>query len=100
LAGVFKRIKAVLIAEKDLQRHQHDQKIERHAHHHAGVFGRPPAPQQPGADAHHDEGGGDVKSGDVVEQPVRKRRIENDRHPVGRLETAVDYFITLGRLHP
>ena len=52
---VFQRIEPVLIAEKHLQRHENDQEVERHAHHHARVLGGSAAAQQPSADAQHDE---------------------------------------------
>jgi hypothetical protein len=90
----------VLIAEKNLQWHKEDEKIERHADHDAGIVGRAIAAKKPRADAHHHEGRGDVEAGYGVHQAIRERRIEDDRKPIHGLEPPVYNFVALRRLHP
>ena len=76
---VFERVKAVLVAEKHLQRHQNDEQAQRHPDHHSRVLDGAPAAQQPSADTHHHKRGGDVKSRDIVKKPIGKRGTEYDR---------------------
>ena len=71
LAGWYsQRVEPVLVAQENLQRHEDDQQVERHADHHARFLGRPAAAQQPGADAQHDEGRRDVEGGDIVREAI------------------------------
>ncbi len=84
----------------NLQRHQHDQQVQRHLDHQLAFLGRSLAADQIGADAEHDEAGGDVEGGHVVGEPVWERRVEHDRRPVGREEPLVDNRVAGRRLHP
>ena len=87
---IFERVEAVLVAQKDLQRHENGQQPQRHRQHRARFGDEPLAQQIEGADADHDEAGGDVEADHRVRQPIRERRVEDDLHPRLRVEAPVD----------
>jgi hypothetical protein len=66
----------------------------------SGMPNRVSGAGQPSADAHYNESGRYVERVNVVRKSIWERRIEDDGGPIVRLETAVDHFVALWRLHP
>ena len=89
-----------MVAEEDLQRHQHGEEPQRHRQHDPAFLREPPTPHQIGADTQHDEARGDEERHHRVREPGGKGRIEDDLQPVGREEASVDDLVAGRRLHP
>ena len=90
----------MLIAEKNLQRHERRQQPKGHRQHRARFDDEAPAPQIEGGDADDDKGGSDIEADDRVRQPIGKGGVEDDLSPRLRKETSVDDLVARRRLHP
>jgi hypothetical protein len=62
----------MLIADEHLQRDENGQQPKRHRQHGPAFFGRGLVPDEIGADAVHDETGGNEEADDDMRQPVGK----------------------------
>ena len=97
---MFECVEAMGVAKQELKGHEHGQQPQRHRQHGARFFDEASLPQIRGRDADNDEAGGDIDRVDDMSEPVGEGWAEDDLQPVLRQETAVDDFITGGRLHP
>ena len=94
------RVEAVQVAQHDLRWNEDGD--ERHGHrHHPLRFNEVPAVLHvPRCDAENSERRRQVEPRDGMHQPVRKRRIEDDRKPTRWKKAPVDQLVALRRVHP
>jgi hypothetical protein len=90
----------VLIAELDLQRHQHGQKPQGHRQHSPALGKGAAAPQIEGGDRDNDKPSRNEAGVDHVSEAVGKGGAEHHRPPIRREKAAVDDLVARRGLHP
>ena len=88
------------IAQQYLQRHKNAQEPKRHGKHDAALLGETTTSDQVGCHSNDHESGRDIEGDNVMGQPLRKGRIEDDLKPIFGKEATIDKLVTSRRLHP